>query len=41
MGFYDKRSNNCLLYIDLIEVEKLLNVELVAAISALQRLFVH
>lgn len=39
MGFYDKRSSNCLLYIDLFKAEKLLIVEVVTVISALQRLF--
>lgn len=38
MGFYDKRNSNCLLYIDLDEVKKLLNMEVIAVISALQRL---
>lgn len=39
MGFYDKRSSNCLLYIDLFKAEKLLVGEVVTVISALQRLF--
>lgn len=26
MGFYDKRGSNCLLYIDIVEVEKFLIV---------------
>lgn len=41
VGFYYKRNSNCLLYIDVVEAEKLLNLEVVSVVSAPQRLFVY